>query len=54
MDWDIALEVLEKGNGRLTVVTTLLLEYDGALWMSFDGVEWEKADSKMTRRQVVE
>lgn len=53
MNWGKAIQLIESGEARLVATTTVLLEHDGALWMSFDGIEWEKLDSRMARRLMV-
>lgn len=50
MNWDKAIELLEKGQAHLTVVTAVLLDAEDKVWLSFDGQVWGLLDNKTTDR----
>lgn len=52
MNWDKAIELLEKGEARAVVLSVVLLEHEGKRYLSFDGDEWEVTDSEMARREM--
>lgn len=42
MNWDKAIELLEKGEARMVVTQAILLSAEGKVWVSFDGSEWKE------------
>lgn len=53
MDWNRAIELIEDGDAKMLAITTILLEHNGLLYMSFDGVEWEEIESKLARKAII-
>ena len=54
MNWGKAIELIENGDARVAFISTILLEHEGILYISFDGIEWEVTDSRMARRKMIE
>lgn len=52
MDKNLAKTLLESGNARAVVLEAVILEYDGAVYLTFDGEEWEKVEIGIVRREV--
>lgn len=52
MNWDKAIELLENGEARLVVTETLILSYNGKVYVGFDGKEWEETDSEFIKKQL--
>lgn len=41
------LDMCENGNARVMYSTILILQSRDGIWISFDGFDWEKTDSKL-------
>lgn len=54
MTADKAMELLEGGLANGVFVTAFFMVHDGAMYMTFDGSEWECVDSDMARRWMAE
>lgn len=52
MNWDKAIELLEKGQANAVITQVILLAYDGRVWLSFDGKEWDEVASALVKREV--
>ena len=42
MNWNKAIELLEKGEARMVVTQAVILSAEGKTWISFDGEKWEE------------
>ena len=54
MNWDRAIELLEKGEARMTVTQSVILSAEGKIWISFNGEDWEETDSELVKRGMEE
>lgn len=54
MNWDKAIELLEKGEASLVVTQAVILSAHGKIWISFDGREWEETFNGIIRKEIYE
>lgn len=52
MDWNKAIDMLEKGEAEIAVLTAVVMRSGGKVWLSFDGEEWEETESNLIKKQV--
>lgn len=54
MNWDKAIELLERGEASMVVTQVVVFCSNGKTWISFDGQDWEETDSDIVRKEIME
>lgn len=52
MNFETAINLLERGEATCLYTAVLVLSRGGEVWLSFDGDVWEKTDSELINQQI--